>query len=151
MKTPASVIESIYRYIFIIPALVFLLTFYLTCFTRRHCDFCFRFFFLLITVTASETTSHSRSLLKSEGRMCVHMDASGCLQLPSAAGVCLAGHMMFTVSATVSIAISFLTFYWLLLFLITAGGCLRNPVGDKRLEGYTECITSDTLTSSNGT
>lgn len=81
---------------------------------------------------------------------CVHMGASGCLQLPSAAAVCLARHMMFTVSATASpfstIAISIFSST---VFLITAGGRLRNAEGDKRLEGYTECIITDTLTASN--
>lgn len=49
-------------------------------------------------------------------------------------------------------AISFLFFSALVaLFMITAGGGLRNPAGDKRLEGYTECVISDTLMLSNGT
>lgn len=79
------------------------------------------------------------------------MDVPDCLQLPNS-GFCLFGLSHDVYCSTTVSGFFVMVISWLsdrCFVMMTAGGCLRNPVGDKRAVGYIKCVISDTLVLSN--
>lgn len=81
------------------------------------------------------------------------MDVPGCLRLPDS-GFCLFGlsHDVYCSTTVSGFFVMVISWHSDRCFvMMTAGGCLRNPVGDKRPVGYIKCVISDTLVLSNRT
>lgn len=81
------------------------------------------------------------------------MDVPDCLQLPNL-GFCLFGLSHDVYCSTTVSGFFVMVISWppdRCFVMMTAGGSLRNPVGDKRATGYIKCVISDTLVLSNRT